>query len=190
MQRGNQEGITVANSAVAARQILELDENFLIANERTQEMAVSIAQQREKDGIKGATRFLMDILAEERSEKLQQERQTAVTPLLLKNSHTFATPLAQAVLKVAASGYVGLSPNVSVNGLYDESDVNKALQEWTDYGDDLSEHIKNVHTYQPQNKAEQGKGNVGNTLAKRKWQANIISTWFGRTINVHIDVDK
>lgn len=75
-------------------------------------------------------------------------------------------------------------------GPYPQTQVNAAVTAWRQAWDDgeFHQNVSNVHVFPRQNKRAAGKGNVGNTLDTRKWQANFISTWHGRTINVHVDL--
>ncbi|MFI0805943.1 hypothetical protein [Streptomyces echinatus] len=46
----------------------------------------------------------------------------------------------------------------------------------------------NFHSFEPQDKAAEGKGNVGGTLAKRKVQGNLLVKINGVKFNMHIDI--
>jgi hypothetical protein len=96
--------------------------------------------------------------------------------------------LLEQVVHVAAAAYEDLRHNVEVPGSYSSAVVVTALGSWPDLANHNAD-LANIHGFPPQNKAAQGKGNVGNTLARRKIQANFISTWHGFVVNVHVNVE-
>lgn len=187
--RGSQ-GLKYARSDEEAEQILSANEEYFLLDADGQRAARAVATDVKQGGIEAAIQFIGNSLAQDRAIARRNTRQNQVNPILITNTNTFAG-LADTILKAAASGYVSLTENVSVGGgPYRMDVIRQALEEWQQEGDSLDAHITNVHVFPPQSKAAQGKGNVGDTLATRDWQANVISTWFGRRINVHIDLDK
>lgn len=187
--RGSQ-GLKYARSDEEAEQILSESEEYFLLNGDEQRAARAVAMNVNKGGIKAAVDFIGNTLVQARATVNRNARQNQVDPILLANTNTFAG-LSAIIFKAAASGYVSLTENVSVGGgPYSMEVILQALDEWRQEGDSIDQHITNVHVFEPENKAAQGKGNVGATLATRNWQANVISTWFGRRVNVHIDLDK
>jgi len=188
--RGSQ-GLKYARSEEEAERILsERDDEYFLLNGDEQRAARAVAMDVKQGGIELAVNFIGNTLAQARAAANRITRQNQANPILIANTHTFSG-LSDTAFKAAASGYVSLTENVSVGGgPYSMEVILQALDEWEQAGDNIDGHITNVHVFRPENKAAQGKGNVGNTLDTRSWQANIISTWFGRRINVHIDLDK
>ncbi len=188
-QRGNQQRIQVATSEDEARKLLEQEKDYLLVKDGAKRTAIGIATSKEKGGIEEAKRFLGNTLVEDRAAQNTTARNAQATPIVNAGVHHFQEPLAEQIFRVASQGYVSLNPNVQVNGEYPRNAIQRAWDDWqrVQNDEDLDANITNVHFFPPSNKEEQGKGNVGNTLATRKWQANLISTWFGRVINVHID---
>ena len=104
----------------------------------------------------------------------------------------FGDDLANDVFETMYTAYVGGgNDNPTVAGTYTEDQVEEATTAFKAFvksGEDLTDGIKNVHWFGPQNKAALGKGNVGATLDKREVQANFIANWYGRKINAHVNV--
>jgi hypothetical protein len=120
-----------------------------------------------------------------RDERVQREQEILADLAWVDASFD---ALVEKVVQVAANAYEDLRHNVEVPGVYSNAAVTTALEAWPS----LSNHNDNlvgIHGYPPQDKAAQGKGNVGNTLARRKIQANFISTWHGFVVNVHVNVN-
>ncbi|QBD79453.1 hypothetical protein EPA93_27110 [Ktedonosporobacter rubrisoli] len=185
-------GIKYATSEAEAKEVLEEQEEYALLTPAEQETAINVARDKTQ-GVKDAVKFIGDYLSQERSAQKKQARQLQATADLNAMAAVFpAGGLAQAILAAAASGYVGLEANVSAAGDQRAADIATARAQWQTAVNNgqFPAAITNVHTFPPENKAIQGKGNQGDTLAKRFWQANFISTWHGRTINVHVDLDK
>jgi len=190
--RGNQKKIVTALTVEDARRIFSQDEEYLVVDDAVKNVAIEIAMSAEKGGIDEAHRFIGNTLVQDRAEASAAARRQAVAPIVNANAQTFAG-LADSIFRAASQGYISLSPNVTVGaGPFRRDVILQALDDWRVFEGDglLDAHITNVHVFPPENKAGQGKGNVGDTLATRKWQANVISKWFGRVINVHIDLDN
>ena len=124
----------------------------------------------------------------ERDGRKKQREQNAKSILnnfdWMDGDPTYA--LVACVLQTAAAAYEDWRKNVEVIGSYSEDLVREALDLWSGLNGQMN--LTNMHGFPPQDKAAQGKGNVGATLARRRVQANFISTWFSFVVNVHVNV--
>lgn len=96
--------------------------------------------------------------------------------------------LCAAALAAAFQRYVANppQPNLTLGGTYSQDDIDEALIEWKGFNG----VVTNVRFwgFSGEDKAALGKGNVGPTLETRDVQANLLSSWGGTEINVHINV--
>lgn len=96
--------------------------------------------------------------------------------------------LCAAALAAAFQRYVAnpTQPNLTLGGTYSQDDIDEALIEWKGFNG----VVTNVRFwgFSGEDKAALGKGNVGPTLETRDVQANLLSSWGGTEINVHINV--
>lgn len=176
----------------AENSVFEGEERYDILDDNERAAVLSVAQNP-KDGIQQAKALATDMINDGAKQAARAQRANRAQAVLNTMTNTFqaADPLAEAVLRAAASGYETFNANVTVaGGPYPQGNVSAALTAWRAAldGDEFHQNVTNVHFYPRQNKRAAGKGNVGGTLDTRKWQANFISTWYGRKINVHVDL--
>lgn len=177
----------------AENSVFEGDERYDILDDSERGTVLSVAQNPEHGGIEQAKITAADIISEGDRQAARSLRVNRASAVLNTMTATFQTvdPLAERVLRAAASGYETFNANITVaGGPYPQDTVDAAVAAWLDaWGDgDFNPNVTNVHVFPRQNKRAAGKGNVGGTLDTRKWQANFISTWYGRKINVHVDL--
>lgn len=187
-------GVLYAEDAQDAdNSVFEGDERYDILDENERDTVLSVAQNPAQGGIQQAKVLAADMINDGGKQAARTERASRASAVLNSMTTTFQTadPLAEAVLRAAASGYETFNANVTVaGGPYPQANVGAAVTAWRDAwdGEEFHERVTNVHIYPRQNKRAAGKGNVGGTLDTRTWQANFISTWYGRKINVHVDL--
>lgn len=187
-------GVLYAEDAQdAENSVFESDERYDILVDNERDTVLSVAQNPEPGGIQQAKILATDMINDGGRQSARTERATRASAVLNTMTTTFQTadPLAEAVLRAAASGYETFNANVTVaGGRCPQANVDAAVTAWRDSweGEEFHQNVTNVHVYPRQNKRAAGKGNVGGTLDTRIWQANFISTWYGRKINVHVDL--
>ena len=187
-------GVLYAEDAQdAENSVFESDERYDILDDNERATVLSVAQNPEQGGIQQAKILATDMINDGGKQAARTERATRASAVLNTMTTTFQTadPLAEAALRAAASGYETFNANVTVaGGPYPQANVDAAVTAWRDAwdGEEFHQNVTNVHVYPRQNKRAAGKGNVGGTLDTRIWQANFISTWYGRKINVHVDL--
>ena len=187
-------GVLYAEDAQdAEKSVFESEERYDILDENERGTVLSVAQNPKQGGIQQAKVLALDMINDGGSQAARTQRENRASAVLNSMTTTFQTadPLAEAVLRAAASGYKTFNANVTVaGGPYPQASVDAAVTAWGDAweGEEFHQDVTNVHVYPRQNKRAAGKGNVGDTLDTRTWQANFISTWYGRKINVHVDL--
>ncbi|MEU8591182.1 hypothetical protein AB0C59_29885 [Streptomyces sp. NPDC048664] len=95
------------------------------------------------------------------------------------------------VVKQCAAAYVGGERvNLGLGGSpMDASAYAELREEWDEAAPLATGGVyTEFHSFPPQDKAALGKGNVGDTLAKRKVQGNLLLKVAGVKFNMHIDI--
>lgn len=179
----NQNEASTLMSAYAER--LGLDWSTLPAN--LKELAIAHAQDKTK-GIDSAERLLLGEKQSIVDANKKQERAERVSEDFGEIVDTIADPLAQAAFRVAHSTYIGGgSVNTGLSAAYTNDAYEEAKTEWDDI--QSSETIRNFRSHWPQDKEKLGKGNVADTLDKRKIQGNLFCTFHNTEINVHVTIE-
>lgn len=158
--------------------------------EEDREMAMDIAQDKTQ-GVQVAKNMLAGADFEKEVKKRQEKREGDIKDDFETFDETFNDDLANNVFKAMKNAFVGGNKNVSIAGDYSQTQVDDAIAAFRLMLEDgnLTDDLTNFHFYRRQNKAEAGKGRVGDTLATREIQANFIGSWKGSKINVHVDIN-
>jgi hypothetical protein len=85
----------------------------------------------------------------------------------------------------------GVEPQFTFGEVMTSTEIVAVRDGWDELGVEAangSGSIHNFHSYAPQNKANEGKGNVGDTKEKRKLQADFLVYFGPRKINAHVNV--
>jgi len=155
--------------------------------ESLRELCVEHAQDPDKDGINGGETLLFGEKREIEEKQRKAARANTVKTDYATISALLTDDLAKAAFSVARSTYVGgASVNAGVSGSHSEDDYYDAKAEW-DAVDNYTT-INNFHSFDPEDKAAKGKGNVADTLATREVQGNLLCNFDGKKINVHVDI--
>ncbi len=186
-------GVLYAEDAQdAANSVFESAERYDILDDNERATVLSVAQNVGQGGIQQAKIVATDMINDGGKQAARARRATRASAVLNTMTTTFQTAdaLAEAALRAAASGYETFDANVTVaGGPYPQANVDgrHAWRAACD-GEEFHQNGTNVQVHPRQNKRAAGKGNVGGTLDTRTCQANFISTWCGRKINVHVDL--
>ncbi len=185
-------GIRYAGSEEEAFDILNANvKDFESLDSHDIELFIGMATNPKVGIVEAIKTASIDFEARERERRARKDERIQVAQAILADLtwvNAAFDALLEQVVQVAANAYEDLRHNVEVSGIYSNAIVNAAVGSWPDvnhHNDDLT----NAHAFPPQNKAALGKGNVGNTLARRTIQANFISTWNGFVVNVHVNVE-
>lgn len=151
------------------------------------QLCIDFAQDPEKDGINGGEMLIFGEKREIEEKRRKAERAKKVKKDYATIEGQFTDDLAKSAFGVARATYVGgASVNAGLSGVHSEDDYYAAKMEWDDIGDTTT--VTNFHSFDPEDKAAIGKGNVGATLATRKVQGNLLCSFDGTKINVHVDI--
>lgn len=187
-------GVEYAESEREATQLMRdyathLDLEFDKLNADLREHAVRVAQAPEEGGIDGAERLIWGEFNSIRESERREERAAAIQDDA-DNIEGFLEDddLALAAFRIARQMYVGgAEVNGGVAGPWTKAEFDDALRLWCRVK--AKKTVFNFHAFKPSDKAEQGKGNVGATLATRKVQGNLLCAFQGRKINIHADIE-
>ena len=193
--KGQYKKVWIADSAIEAESELTsfcatLGIGWNSLSQGAREQLIKVAQDAGQGGLDQAESMLVSESQDVIREKNRQNRWdksegdwAELETVLDEESLTYRC----AYLSRAA--YVGgENPNPTLSGEYTAEEIYDAIREWRDLGP--YECAKNFHAFDPQNKAAAGKGNVGQTLDTRSWQANLICEWGNKKINVHVNLQR
>ena len=183
------DGVEYAESETEARELMEAyaAKSEVVPSPSALTAAISVAANPTL-GLREAEKIIDQELIDSRSAENQKKRKEAHADdyAVLKDQAT--DDLSSSALEEAYDRYVKnpMQPNITLGKTYTQSEVNAGLKVWkalNGWADGVT-----FWGYAGQDKAALGKGNVGDTLAKRGVQANFLCKWSGKTINVHIDI--
>lgn len=97
--------------------------------------------------------------------------------------------LGHTLLRLSFDRYVGGTLNAGVAGSYSQDEVDDACRDWNLLQQTRKNPKIRFWGYRCQDKKGAGKGNVGDTLDERYFQANFLSSWGGAQVNIHVDLD-
>jgi hypothetical protein len=155
-------------------------------------------QRTEENRIKREAEEAQRLIDEENARNAQlaqealQRRQTRATAMQPYQTITMSDAIANAAWQVAINSYIDAGTgNYGMANSYANNLLVAALGSWRGYRNqivNLGGVITGISTFtEPQDKAEEGKSNVGATLATRTVQANFILYIGQSNVNVHID---
>lgn len=151
------------------------------------ELAVRHAQDPDEGGIDSGQRLIFS----EKQNIVQAQKKKARSDYVKEDydkiRDEFSDDLALSAFNIAHATYVGgASINAGIAGEFSSSEFYSAKHDWDKIGN--YETISNFHSFAPQDKAAQGKGNVGDTLDTRKVQGNLLCCFGLTKINVHVNI--
>lgn len=126
---------------------------------------------------------------EARQKKVDNDAANLFTRI--KTDYPLKDSLVLPILKQCAAAYVGGERvDLGLGGSPMDRSVYAELREEWDEAAPLAMGgiYTEFHSFPPQNKAALGKGNLGDTLAKRKVQGNLLVKVAGVRLNMHIDI--
>ncbi|WP_075187453.1 hypothetical protein [Teredinibacter haidensis] len=152
------------------------------------DLAVEHAQDYDKGGIDSGEQLIFSEKQEILDAKRKKERRDNVKDDFEGIRENISDELALSAFSIAHATYVGgANINAGVGGKFSSDEFYSAKHEWD--GIDSYDTISNFHSFSPQDKAEQGKGNVGDTLDTRTVQGNLICKFGQIKINVHVNIE-
>ncbi len=148
-----------------------------------------MGQDRNDHSIEGAERLIWSVRQEVLEAERKAERRTAIRDDADDVEAELADEddLALAAFRNARHSYVGGgNRNPTLGNEYTTNEYYAAMRSWQnmrDYG-----VVTNFHAFRPQDKEAEGKENVGDTLDTRKVQGNLLVSFQGTKINMHVNI--
>ncbi|MEU2158051.1 hypothetical protein ABZ532_24105 [Streptomyces sp. NPDC019396] len=133
--------------------------------------------------------LLAETAKQGRKSKLDADEDDLLS--LVERADELAKTLVPNILQQCADAYLGgQRVNLGFSKAMTRTEFAQLRKDWTVAGEYATGDgmFTNFHSFPPQDKQKAGKGSVGDTLARRDTQGNLLVKIAGRTFNMHVDI--